>query len=427
MDSESGLTPPTIMLIKLGMTTAEFESVYTAWSNSKKLDEIIANFAVLDSGAEIHVSGHRDDFNSLSSKPDVALQGIDGAISKGKPIAYRGWLRTNNLGISAGIFYPGLGNERIISTTKLVKDGWNISLGKPRSLMIHKGRNKMIELDTSGKLPRLRFKILERKPGITEAPLTSGRPPPIHKQIGEELYITKEHVDTKYAGEDEEEGDGKLKTKSGKRVTDAKLGGHNIKTLDEKPEPRRNLPKVKIDASLDLHQRLAHLTIPGMEVNCPECIISKGSRKATLNERRKMYCPGKPLEQLNCDFWGPVGKESATGSKLALVVICDVSANLWVRPIAQRSDAPAVMADLLDDINRAEATYQGQRVVQRVRCDSDTVFRGEDWKKVLNDRGIVEIYSSPYLPQQNGVAERMMLTMGNCVRSILCGVDRSLW
>ena len=239
-DSNSGLTPPSVLIVRLGLSMADFKSVYTAWSNSGKVDNFRSKFAVLDSGAEIHVSGHRDDFYSLSAKPDVALQGIDGPIGKGNPIAYRGWFKNNNLGIAAGIFYAGLGNERIISTTKLVKDGWRISLGDPRSTMVHRKRDKILELDTSGKLPRLHFKIHEREPGVIEPPLNSGRPPPIFKQLGEELYLTKEHVDTKYAGEDEIEDDGKSKPKLKTKIMDGKLGAHNIKSLDEKPEPRRN-------------------------------------------------------------------------------------------------------------------------------------------------------------------------------------------
>ena len=113
-------------MIRLGVRTSEL--VYAAWSHSKKMDNFLSNFAALDSGAEIHASGHQSDFYSLSSKPDIALQGIGGAVGNGNPVAYRGWLKKNNLGIAAGVYYPGLGNERIISTTKLVTDGWKISL-----------------------------------------------------------------------------------------------------------------------------------------------------------------------------------------------------------------------------------------------------------------------------------------------------------
>ena len=86
-DSNSGLTPPAVMLVRLGMKLADFKSVYTAWGNSGSVDSFRSKFAVLDSGAEIHASGHRDDFYSLSAKPDVALQGIDGVVGKGNPIA----------------------------------------------------------------------------------------------------------------------------------------------------------------------------------------------------------------------------------------------------------------------------------------------------------------------------------------------------
>ena len=133
------------------MTGDEFQSIFTAWSSSGYWDNRLAQYAVLGSGAEIHVSGHSDDFSSMSARPDVALHGIDGAIAKGNPIAYRGWFRKNNLGISSGVYYPGLGNERVISAGQLVKDGWHISLKNPRSQMHNKRRRQALELDTSGK------------------------------------------------------------------------------------------------------------------------------------------------------------------------------------------------------------------------------------------------------------------------------------
>ena len=147
--------------------------VYSAYGPSKWKGEFSSKFAVLDSGAEIHVSGHQSDFDSLSSKPDIALQGIDGAVGNGKPVAYRGWFKKNNLCIAPGVYFPGLGNERIISTMKLVDDGWRISLVKPRSHISHKKFKKFLEVDTSSKLPRLEFKIFDRDPPIYEAPFES--------------------------------------------------------------------------------------------------------------------------------------------------------------------------------------------------------------------------------------------------------------
>ena len=98
-----------------------------------------------------------------------------------------------------------------------------------------------------------------------------------------------------------------------------------------------------------------------------------------------------------------------------------------MRPTQKKDQAPEVMAELLDGVSRAEATFKDQRVIFRVRSDSDPVFRSKSWKGVLGERGIVQVLPSPYLPQQNGVVERMMHAMGGCLRAILNGVDRSLW
>ena len=47
-DANSGLTPPSVFIVRLGVNMADFKSVYTAWSNSGKVDNFRSKFAVLD-------------------------------------------------------------------------------------------------------------------------------------------------------------------------------------------------------------------------------------------------------------------------------------------------------------------------------------------------------------------------------------------
>ena len=54
-------------------------------------------------------------------------------------------------------------------------------------------------------------------------------------------------------------------------------------------------------------------------------------------------------------------------------------------------------------------------------------MRGTPWVKALSSRGAKDIHSTPYLPQQNGVVERTMRPMGEALRAILRGVDRTVW
>ena len=198
--------------------------------------------------------------------------------------------------------------------------------------------------------------------------------------------------------------------------------------VDEPVEGRRRMPRLKVDAALDLHRRLGHLHVPGNEdINCPECALSKGGRKPVAKVRGREYLSKDPLEQLNVDSYGPIRTRSRRGMKILFVAICDSSGFLFVKPLKDKMAAPDAIGEILDEIVLKEAVYEGQRIVMRVRSDNEPALRGRPWKEALQVRQVNEMHPTPYLPQQNGVVERMMRTLGEGLRAILQGVDRSMW
>ena len=116
-----------MLKVTLGITGDEFRDLFSVWAGNA-WGEFNSRYAVLDSGAEVNVSGIREDFISVSEFPDVSLNGVDGPINDGKPCAYRGVLKRNNLHIGSAVWYPKLGNERLISSKWLTNEGWKITL-----------------------------------------------------------------------------------------------------------------------------------------------------------------------------------------------------------------------------------------------------------------------------------------------------------
>ena len=130
-----------ILRVNIGFSRYVLKSLYEDKTNdSEHNDGKPPPFAVLDSGAELNVSGRKEDFHHISTQPTVCLNGIDGQINGGKPVAYMGMFKRNNLGIGKGVWYPNLGHERIISTNYLIKDGWEIFLRKDMSKMKRRRR-----------------------------------------------------------------------------------------------------------------------------------------------------------------------------------------------------------------------------------------------------------------------------------------------
>ena len=98
-----------MLKVTLGITGDEFRDLFSVWTGNA-WGEFNSRYAVLDSGAEVNVSGIREDFISASEFPGVSLNGVDGPINDGKPCAYRGVLKRNNLLIGSAAWYPKLGN-----------------------------------------------------------------------------------------------------------------------------------------------------------------------------------------------------------------------------------------------------------------------------------------------------------------------------
>ena len=182
-----------------------------------------------------------------------------------------------------------------------------------------------------------------------------------------------------------------------------------------------------MNAALGLRKRIGHLHVPGNDVDCPECNEGKGQRKAVKRYRVPEHVVPEPMEQLNADYWGPVKPISTRNNKLLFVVIDDASAYLWATPLKSKDMAAEAIKTIIDGILPRDAVYDGQKIVYRVRTDNEPSLRERPWQAALKSRNVEPMHSTPYLPQQNGVAERMMRTIGDSLKAILIGVDKVVW
>ena len=68
--------------------------------------------------------------------------------------------------------------------------------------------------------------------------------------------------------------------------------------------------------------------------------------------------------------------------------------------IKQKNEVSECLRTLLNEVSTA-----GHRV-KMFRCDGGKEFACEEVRRVFSDRGITLLLSAPYVPEQNGVAER---------------------
>lgn len=72
---------------------------------------------------------------------------------------------------------------------------------------------------------------------------------------------------------------------------------------------------------------------------------------------------------------------------------------------------------------------QTGRKIKRLRTDNGLEFCSREFDDFCRDEGIARHYTVRYTPQQNGVAERMNMTLLERARCLLlnAGLDRSYW
>ena len=67
--------------------------------------------------------------------------------------------------------------------------------------------------------------------------------------------------------------------------------------------------------------------------------------------------------------------------------------------------------------------------VKQIRTDNGTEFKNHDLESFCDEKGISQNFTSPYTPEQNGVAERKNRTLIEAVRIMLNGsvLSKHFW
>ena len=114
------------------------------------------------------------------------------------------------------------------------------------------------------------------------------------------------------------------------------------------------------------------------------------------------------------DLFGPINVKSIANDSYCLVVTDDYSRFSWVMFMATKDETFECVRTL---ILKVESLYKLK--VRRIRSDNGTEFKNSQTYEFCNDKGILQEFSAPYTPQQNGVAERKNCTLIEAARSML--------
>ena len=187
----------------------------------------------------------------------------------------------------------------------------------------------------------------------------------------------------------------------------------------------------KADKGWLWHRRLAHVNMRTLQrlhseghilgINdvsfakdrvCRACI--EGKMHETPHKALNQITTERCLELLHMDLFGPPSHDSLGGKKYCLVIVDDFSRYTWVFFFKYKSETQQTVIDFANEVQRKH-----NATILSIRSDNGTEFKNYTLDEFLSDEGIKHQYSTPYTPQQNGVAERKNRTLMDAARSML--------
>ncbi|KAI3825180.1 hypothetical protein L1987_06656 [Smallanthus sonchifolius] len=191
------------------------------------------------------------------------------------------------------------------------------------------------------------------------------------------------------------------------------------------------LSKASESDSILWHRKLAHINyrkmnytvkndlvfgIPRMKFSVPDdCIpCKKGKQRKKSQKSKSKNSIVTPLELLHMDLFGPISIRSIGGKSYCLVVTDDFSRFSWVKFLSSKSETTELVQYLILGL---ENLFNLK--VRRIRSDNGSEFKNSKMGLFCLQKGIHHEFRAPYVPQQNGVAERKNRTLVKTARTML--------
>lgn len=124
------------------------------------------------------------------------------------------------------------------------------------------------------------------------------------------------------------------------------------------------------------------------------------------------------------DLFGPVSPMSIHHEKYTLIIVDEYSRDTWFYFLTKKSQATDIIMSFVKNIEN-----QNDVKVKQIRTDNGTEFKNHDLECFCDEKWISQNFTSPYTPEQNGVAERKNRTLIEAARIMLNGsvLSKHFW
>jgi transposase InsO family protein len=154
---------------------------------------------------------------------------------------------------------------------------------------------------------------------------------------------------------------------------------------------------------------------------CEHCVFGKHKR---VKFNTSIHTTEGILGYVHADLWGPSRKHSLGGCRYMLTIIDDYSKRVFPYFLKHKHEAFDAFKAW-----KVMVKKQTKRKVKVLRTDNDMEFCSNEFKFFCRKEGIVRHHTIPHTPQQNGVAERMNMTIISKARCMLsnASMGRQFW
>ncbi|KAM1580053.1 hypothetical protein ACFX1Z_041414 [Malus domestica] len=144
---------------------------------------------------------------------------------------------------------------------------------------------------------------------------------------------------------------------------------------------------------------------------CKDCALAKNHK---LPFGTTPSASSTSLELLHCDVWGPSPVVSVSGYRYYLLIVDDYSKYSWYFPLKSKS---SVFSTFVEFKSYVENTIGNK--IKVVRSDSGGEFTSHQFQHFLKLHGILQQFSCPHTPEQNGCVERKHRHLVETARTLL--------
>ena len=163
----------------------------------------------------------------------------------------------------------------------------------------------------------------------------------------------------------------------------------------------------------DMVCNLPSIHVPSNHV-CEGCILGKMHRFSFPKDANVLAT--HKLQLVHSDVCGPMRTPSIGGYLYFLTFIDDATRHTWVYPLKEKSNVFSCFKEFL---HLAE-NLSGHKLIT-LRTDRGGEYMSHEFNAFLKDRGIIHQCTTPYTPQQNGLAERKNRSLMEMARCMLNG------